>query len=244
MVLNRSATVAALGGLLLVVAGAGRAPAPAAEKVCAPASACALQANRSGTIDGSVRLTAAPVSDPPRLSPYSRQRYGAPQSARQVASIEDVVIWVSTAPPGRPSPRPAIVDQRDLAIVPRVTVITRGTQVDFPNSDDVFHNIFSLSDAKPFNLGRYAPGESRSVRFAEAGIVRVFCDIHSDMGGVILVLEPGAFTRPSADGNYRLEGLPPGRHTVVAWHESMGADSVVVVVSDAASARADFALGR
>jgi len=157
--------------------------------------------------------------------------------------VEDVVVWVSTAPRGRPGAQAAIIDQKDLTILPHVTAVTAGTEIRFPNDDEVFHNLFSLSDAKKFNLGRYAPGESRSLTFDTPGIVRLFCDIHSDMGGVILVLESGSFARPDAEGRFTIAGLPSGTHTVVAWHESAGVDSLQVEVPEGGSAQVEFTLG-
>ena len=79
------------------------------------------------------------------------------------------------------------MDQRNETFVPHVLAITTGTTVDFPNSDRIYHNVFSLSKTAPFDLGRYAVGRSKSVRFDRPGIVRVFCDIHSHMSAFILV---------------------------------------------------------
>ena len=81
----------------------------------------------------------------------------------------------------------AVLDQRNEAFVPYVLAITVGTTVDFPNSDKTYHNVFSFSKAQRFDLGRYARGESKSVRFDEPGVVRVFCEIHSHMSAYILV---------------------------------------------------------
>jgi hypothetical protein len=116
--------------------------------------------------------------------------------------------------------------------------------VSFPNEDNVFHNLFSLSAPQPFNLGRYPRGETRSQLFRKPGVVRMFCDIHSDMSGVILVLDTPHFTHPDASGRFRLPGVPEGRHRVVAWHESQGADTVDVVVGPGGTATADLRLPR
>ena len=139
-----------------------------------------------------------------------------------------------------------VVDGADPRAAARRSVrrraIQRGARIRFPNRDDVFHNLFSLSDTHPFNLGRYAPGESRSETFPEAGIVRMFCDIHSEMGGTILILDTWLFARPAADGSYRIDGVPAGRHRVVAWHDSGIADTTVVDVASSGTARVDFDL--
>jgi plastocyanin len=163
-----------------------------------------------------------------------------------VPGVEDVIVYVTTAPTGSGgrSEAEAVVLQEGLRIEPHVTAVRVGASVAFPNADDIYHNLFSLSETKRFNLGRYPPGESRSVTFDKPGLVRLFCDIHSDMAAVILVIDHGHFARPGPDGGYRLEGLPAGRHTVVAWSEGQAPDSVTVTVADGGTVRADFALGR
>ena len=95
----------------------------------------------------------------------------------------------------------------------------RGATVDFPNEDDVFHNVFSLSSAATFNLGRFPKGASKSWVFDKSGTVQVFCQIHADMSAVILVLDNPYFAIPSDAGRYVIDNLPPGEYTVVGWHE-------------------------
>ena len=158
-------------------------------------------------------------------------------------SPETVVVYLrgaASTPAGARAPVEIV--QRGRTILPHVTAIEAGTRVEFPNEDDVFHNIFSLSSTHPFNLGRYARGQSRSEIFARAGVVRLFCDIHSDMSGVVLVLDTPHFTRADASGRFRITGLPAGRHRVVAWHESAGADTVTVTVPASGAVTANFRL--
>lgn len=201
----------------------------------------------SGVVEGMVRLDAPGDTDPPMRSPYARRRHRAPTPAPAApASPVNVVVYLLD-PVGAPRPvrdTSVAIAQRDRTIIPHVTAVQAGTRIEFPNQDEVFHNLFSLSDAHEFNLGRYPPGESRSEVFPRAGVVRMFCDIHSEMGGVILVLDSPWFARPDGSGHYRITGVPAGRHRVVAWHESAGADTVDVVVADDRPARADFRLPR
>jgi hypothetical protein len=103
-----------------------------------------------------------------------------------------------------------------------VLAITRGTTVDFPNDDSFYHNVFSLSGAATFNLGRYPSGQSRDVAFNKPGIVKVFCQIHSHMSATILVLDHPYFTAPETDGRFDVPNLPPGDYTLVGWHERVG----------------------
>jgi plastocyanin len=197
-----------------------------------------------GSIAGTVRLVAAPAEAPPRLSPYSTPRYRPQAAPLPPSTVEDVVVYVAWAGAAGPAARaPATVNQRNRRIIPRVTAIQVGTEVHFPNQDDVFHNLFSLSDPKKFNLGRYPPGQSESEVFNAPGVVRLFCDIHSEMSAVILVLETPFFTRPAADGSYQIPNLPAGTHAVIAWHDRAPPDTVLVTVADGRVAQADFSLG-
>jgi plastocyanin len=158
------------------------------------------------------------------------------------------VVYLDPAPRAafdtREEPRPRM-DQRDETFEPHVMAIVAGTTVDFPNSDHTYHNVFSLSKTKTFDLGRYAVGHSKAIRFDRPGIVRVFCDIHSHMSAFILVFAHRYFSVSDRDGMYRLENVPPGAYTVVAWNESAPLESRRVVVPDAGGeVEVNFALGR
>jgi plastocyanin len=198
-----------------------------------------------GVVSGTVRLRAESGDRPPMLSPYSRSRY-RPPSRPPVASSspENVVVYLRPSagmPQGQRTP--AVISQRARTIIPHVTIVETGTQIDFPNDDDVFHNIFSLSGPKRFNLGRYPPGESRSEEFDRAGVVRLFCDIHSEMGGVIVVVDTPYFTKPDAQGRFRIADVAEGEYVAIVWHEVAGTDSARVVVTPGGDARVDFDLG-
>ena len=136
-----------------------------------------------------------------------------------------------------------MLDQRNEAFVPYVLAVTVGSAVDFPNSDRTYHNVFSLSKAKRFDLGRYPRGQSRSVRFDQPGIVRVFCEIHSHMSAFILVFAHPYFAVSDAEGRYRIDGVPAGTYTLALWNDgAVRARHEVRVAADAASVEADFAV--
>lgn len=130
--------------------------------------------------------------------------------------------------------------QRGASFVPRVLPVVQGTTVSFPNEDPIYHNIFSLSKGANFNLGRYPKGETKTYRFDRPGMVRVNCDIHADMLGFVLVLPHTYFATPDALGAYRIEGVPPGKYHLVAWHDTLPPQVRPLVVPEAGDLTADF----
>jgi hypothetical protein len=94
-----------------------------------------------------------------------------------------------------------------------------GSTVSFPNHDPFNHNVFSLSEEQPFDLGLYGRGETRSVRFTRAGVIRVYCNVHAQMSALIVVRDGPHFAQPEGDGSFVLPQVPPGRYLLHAWHE-------------------------
>ena len=158
-----------------------------------------------------------------RLAPVQAKRY-------EIVTKSGVL---STQPPlavvyldGR-FPRPTSlatkeVEQKDLTFIPALLPIEVGTKVQFPNLDDQYHNIFSYSPAKRFDLGRYRPDERPipSVMFDKPGLVTLRCDIHEHMRGLILVLNTPYFVMTDTTGRFRLDKLPAGHYTLKAWIDS------------------------
>jgi plastocyanin len=139
--------------------------------------------------------------------------------------VTDAVVYVEHAPDGvadDPPARPPTLAQRDQMFEPRVLAVAAGTVVDFPNMDPIFHNVFSLSPVRRFDLGRYPRGHSKQVRFTKPGLVNVYCDIHSNMAAFVLVLPHHVFARPDAAGAYMLPELPAGHYALHAWHPDLG----------------------
>jgi plastocyanin len=153
------------------------------------------------------------------------------------------VVYLESAPQRAFEEHPgqrARLDQRNEMFVPYVLPIAVGTTVEFTNSDSTYHNVFSLSKARRFDLGRYGRGRSKSVRFDQPGVVRVFCDIHSHMSAFILVFAHRFFAVTDAEGRYRIEGLPPGSYTVVAWNDGQERESRTVQVREGEPTEVDF----
>jgi len=205
------------------------------------AGAAPPHAARNGSVRGRVELRRVAPTPEPRPSV-------ADLGARLTRDGSDrlrSVVYLETAPRGafdQSDPAHSIMDQRNETFVPHVLAITTGTTVDFPNSDRIYHNVFSLSRTKSFDLGRYAAGRSKSIRFDRPGIVRVFCDIHSHMSAFILVFNHPFFAMTDAEGRYRIENIPPGSYNVVAWNEGLASEPRVAVIPDGGSAELDFLL--
>jgi plastocyanin len=136
--------------------------------------------------------------------------------------FRDVVVFLEGNLSSAGAPVQAELSQRNRRFDPRLLVIPLGSTVSFPNDDPIFHNVFSLSKAKQFDLGYYPAGQTRVVKFTEAGIVQVYCHLHSNMYAAIVVVPNQWYTRPADDGTFSLTGVRPGRYEMVAWHMSGG----------------------
>jgi plastocyanin len=131
------------------------------------------------------------------------------------------VVWFeperAVAPAAPARPLEMVTQKKEFS--PRVLVAPRGATVAFPNRDPILHNVFSVSETRRFDLGLFGTGEAGRVRFDQGGVVRVFCNVHHDMVGYLLVLDTPFSTVPDARGAFRLPDLPPGRGTLTVWHE-------------------------
>ena len=217
---RHSSSFPALVAGILLFAPVGR-PAPAA-----------AQGAATGRIEGRVEISNTLASRRPRFRIYSDPGTGSlpPAGPRDpiAAELRNVVLYLEgdalrEAKGGVPTTH-ASMAQRDERFVPHVLPILAGTTVDFPNQDDVYHNVFSLSSAaapgeKGFDLGRYPKGSSKSWTFERQGTVLVFCHIHQDMSGVVLVLPNPFFAVPDDDHRFVIDGVPPGDYSIVGWHQ-------------------------
>jgi plastocyanin len=223
-------TLALAAGAL---AGAGRGrPVRAASPATAPAAA---RPRATGRIEGMVEISASLAPRRPRFRIYSDPGIGSlpPAAARDpvAAELRNVVLYLEgdsarLSAPGAPAEgrARASIAQRDERFVPHVLAVLQGSTVEFPNEDDVYHNVFSLSsgagpNGRGFDLGRYPKGASRSVTFVKPGLVQVFCHIHADMSAYVHVMTNPYFTSPGDDHRFVIDDVPEGDYTIVGWHE-------------------------
>jgi plastocyanin len=136
----------------------------------------------------------------------------------------------------------ASIEQRDRRFVPDLMVIPAGATVSFPNFDPIFHNVFSLSKAKSFDLGNYREGQSRLVTFPVPGLVAVYCHLHSNMAASIVVAPSRWAVRVDKEGAFSLKDVPAGTYTVVAWHKTAGTFRKTVTIVEKQDATVSFTL--
>jgi len=198
----------------------GGAPWVAALALAVAAVPAPARAQETGRIEGTATISHRLTRERPRVRIYSEPGTAPPAPAEE-SPFASVVLYLESVPrqPARPPAVPPVLRQHGERFVPHVLPVVAGTTVDFPNDDPIYHNVFSLSRTRTFDLGRYPQGSSRSVRFDTPGVVQVFCHIHADMSGYILVLENPFFVIPDAQGRFALEGVPPGDYRLIAWHE-------------------------
>jgi plastocyanin len=160
-------------------------------------------------------------------------------------AVRDAVVYLERAAGPAPlsAPTRVVMDQKNLAFVPWVLPVVRGTIVEFTNSDDIQHNVFSPSRvAGAFDLGSYSRGETRSVVMTEPGEVLVLCNIHMEMEGHIIVVRDPFFATTDGDGRYRIVDVPPDRYAVRVWRDKWLARERTIEVTDSPTMALDLDL--
>jgi plastocyanin len=208
---------------------------------CAAGAAFAPAAPQLGRLQGRVTIT-VPVSKAPPSAAYGARRVER-AGTDSASELTNVVVFLQDAPkPPTLQPSRARIVQENETFVPRVVAITRGSTVDFPNADPFFHDVFSLSRSGTFDLGSYPRGRTKSQQFRRAGLIKVYCHIHSHMSASIMVLDHPYFTVPRLDGTFTLANVPPGRYTLIGWHERVGERAGSIVVEAGRTAAIDLSL--
>jgi plastocyanin len=199
----------------------------AAALVFAALAADSALAQEGGVIEGRVAL-------------FRKKLFGKPERASEV---RDAIVYVTGFSGAATGLEQATLDQQGEQFVPRLLPVVAGQAVVFPNRDRIYHNVFSVSPVKSFDLGQYKSSDPpKRERFERPGLVPVYCNIHPHMIAYVVVLENAAYALAEPDGRFAIRGVPPGRHTVYAW--SPGAEPVRRELEIAPGARvtADFEL--
>ena len=135
-------------------------------------------------------------------------------------------------------------DDNHLVFAPLLLPVLTGTEVSFPNSDEVRHNVFSPSPTKRFNLGTYPRGAAKSVVFDKPGVVELLCNVHAEMSAFIVVMDTPYVASVQSNGSYVLKGVPAGAYTMVAWHEQLKEHRQPVTVREGETVTLNFDLRR
>jgi plastocyanin len=196
----------------------------------------------AATIRGVVRVPGlvSGSSSPSASNPYPGRASSMHAAAVKRGALTDAVVSITGPAPGpwqglandasASALRGGRLAQKNQGFTPRVLPVTVGARVEFPNQDPIYHNVFSVSPPKRFDLGKFGQGKSKSLVFDKPGLVNVYCDIHSNMEAFIVVLPNAWFVQPDAEGKFTLPPLPAGTYTVRVWHPDLGDRTVSVTV--------------
>ena len=213
---------------------------------------CALAGAHAsaGTIRGSVRAEGKPGAESDALcGKYDTRKFKFAERVNY-AEMRDFVVYIE----GPAGPKPAVpekpvqvvterVTQKDAMFSPHVLPVVVGTTVQWPNNDTIFHNVFSVSEPRSFDLELYKAPEIKSVTFDKPGRVDIFCSIHTRMSCVVLVLENPYFAATNEKGGYRISNVPPGTYKLKAWHERLPSQTREITVPETGEVKIDFTLG-
>lgn len=196
-----------------------------------------VEALAAAVIKGIVHLPRSRSTAGGALNPYPGRANSLPEATPVGrGAVADAVIYIDGSVPAMEDSLshsnsvsgPPRLAQKGQAFQPRVLAIRAGTTVDFPNLDPIYHNVFSVSPTKRFDLGKYGKGRSKRITFDKPGRVNVYCDIHSDMEGFVIVLPHAWFAQPDSNGAFALPPLPAGKYRLKAWHPDFGEREISV----------------
>lgn len=193
---NRGRVVTVVFAVTVFTAPAALAQGPTTRAAASPVTSPTRTPEPPGTVVVNVSLTAG-----------KKQLQG-----------DDSVAWIPALGATGDSAIRARIAQNKKQFEPRITVVSVGSTVDFPNYDRVFHNVFSLSKPQPFDLGLYRRGKSESVTFGQPGLIQIFCNIHPQMVAYLMVVDSRRHGAADAQGRIILRDVPPGPTAVEGWN--------------------------
>jgi plastocyanin len=208
----------------------------------------------AGTITGTVKAQGKEGADDPACGGKYASRQFKFAERVNYEEMHDFIVYIegpvgtNLTVPGKPvqviTARPTSVLQRGAMFEPHVLPVMLGTKVEWPNHDDIYHNVFSFSEGNAFDLGLYKKEDAmKSVTFTNAGRVDVFCSIHSRMSCIVLVLQNPFFATTDKKGKYQIQNVPAGTYKLKAWHERLPSLRKEIAVADNGEVRVDFTLG-
>ena len=152
---------------------------------------------------------------------------------KPVPDASNVAVWLEGGPRAGSVPAAAKatrMQQSSKQFQPKLLIVEKNATVDFPNLDPIYHNVFSVSGGNRFDLGLYRSGSSKSKKFEETGLVRVYCNIHPQMVGFVMVVDSDFAAVTGRDGAFQFDNVPPGNYVLKAWNEQGGETSQPVTV--------------
>jgi plastocyanin len=210
-----------------------------------------LGSANAGTIAGLVRAQGKEQAEANGAGgKYTSRKYSFAERVNY-EEIHDFIVYIDgpagpkTAPPQKPVQVVTTkrITQKGAMFTPSILPVLVGTTIEWPNHDDIYHNVFSISEPKPFDLGLYKDPEVKRITFDKPGRVEAFCSIHSAMNCTILVLENPFFATTDAHGKYMLPDVPAGVHSLKAWHKRLPAQTRQVTVPESGELKVDFTMG-
>ena len=199
----------------------------------------------AGDINGHILITQILTKKRVTLPSYQLRDVSLPFQQKDSSSFDEfsrLAVYLEGPTLDSGIPLNAKLIQKNIRFEPEILIIPTGSTVSFPNSDPIFHNVFSLSKVKEFDLGYYPAGQSRTVKFDKAGVVQVYCHLHPHMSAAILVVQSAWYTRPGKDGSFSLSGIPAGTYQIVAWHKSAGFFKRRIELREKGSTIVDFTI--
>ena len=219
--------------------------------IIALSMSAALWPAQAGTLTGTIRAEGkTPPTTGQASGNYQSRKYKFVERINY-AELRDFVVYID-GPVGTAPATPlksVVVETRRVAqqgavFTPHVLPIVAGTCVEWPNNDEIFHNVFSMSENKQFDLDLYKGNPpDKKVVFDKAGRVDVFCSIHANMHCIVLVCPNPYFAVADESGHYSITNVPPGKYQLKAWHERLPAMTTEIVVPETGDVRTDFVLG-
>jgi plastocyanin len=201
---------------------------------------------RAGDISGVVHAKGKlDANDDSASSNYQSRKFKFAEKVNY-DELTDFVVYIEGKFPGAKPPLEAkrVVTQKDATFRPHVLPVMAGTKVEWPNEDEIYHNVFSKSETKPFDLDLYKKGDKPPpVLFEKPGKVDVFCSIHAKMNCIVLVLDNPYFAAADRSGHYTIKNVPPGTYKITAWHERLPNLTQEITVPATGTVKMDFMMG-